>query len=164
MSRCCTTKPTNWSMHTAKTQISLGMGPVWSESSLYAQWVVTTQAFFMWTAKTLIRLGRCQGWSKSLLGAQSFCWFCHAQAHMVDMQVKRFSMSQLEWCLIDQVPLNCTLTEFQEHWWQLMYMETLDIKFPRYWRIGKKYSADPIARGFGRLPDERSSLIMFRLY
>ena len=34
------------------------------------------------TAKTLIRLWVCPGWSKSSLGTQSFCWFCHAVAHM----------------------------------------------------------------------------------
>ena len=34
-----TTKPTKWHVHPAKTQISLGIRPVWSESSLCAQWV-----------------------------------------------------------------------------------------------------------------------------
>ena len=33
------TKPTNWHVRPAKTQISLGIRPVWSESSLCAQWV-----------------------------------------------------------------------------------------------------------------------------
>ena len=33
------TKPTKWLVHPAKTQISLGIRPVWSESSLCAQWV-----------------------------------------------------------------------------------------------------------------------------
>ena len=33
------TKPTKWHVRPAKTQISLGIRPVWSESSLYAQWV-----------------------------------------------------------------------------------------------------------------------------
>ena len=33
------TKPTKWHMHPAKTQISLGIRPVWSESSLCTQWV-----------------------------------------------------------------------------------------------------------------------------
>ena len=38
----------------------------------------------MRVAKTLIRLGGCPGWSESSLGAQSFCWFCHAAAQMLD--------------------------------------------------------------------------------
>ena len=33
------TKPIKWSVCPAKTQISLGICPVWSESSQYAQWV-----------------------------------------------------------------------------------------------------------------------------
>ena len=40
-----------------KTQISLGIHPVWSESSLCAQLVAKDPSFFMRTAKTLIRLG-----------------------------------------------------------------------------------------------------------
>ena len=42
-------KPNKMSVPPAKTQISLGIRPVWSESSRCAQW---TQAFFMRTAKT----------------------------------------------------------------------------------------------------------------
>ena len=33
------TKPTYWHVRPAKTLISLGIRPVWSESSLYAQWI-----------------------------------------------------------------------------------------------------------------------------
>ena len=33
------TKSTKWRMHPAKTQFSLGICPVWSESSLCAQWI-----------------------------------------------------------------------------------------------------------------------------
>ena len=51
----------------AKTQISINLGirPVWSESSLCAQWIAKTQA------KTLIRLDGCPGWSESSLGAHA---------------------------------------------------------------------------------------------
>ena len=33
------TKPTKWHVRPAKTQISLGIHPVWSESSLFTLWV-----------------------------------------------------------------------------------------------------------------------------
>ena len=33
------------SVHPAKTQINLGIGPVWSESSLCVQWVAKDQSF-----------------------------------------------------------------------------------------------------------------------
>ena len=62
----------------AKTQISLDICPVWSESSL---------AFFMQTAKTLFRLGGCPGWSESSLGAHSLCWFCHVVAQISNWKV-----------------------------------------------------------------------------
>ena len=72
------TKPTKWHVRPAKTQISLGIHPVWSASSLCAQW---PQVSVMRTAKTLISLGGCPGWSESSLGAHSLCLFCHVAAH-----------------------------------------------------------------------------------
>ena len=45
-------KTSKVSVRPAKTQISLGICPVWSESSLCGQWVHKDQAFFMQTAKT----------------------------------------------------------------------------------------------------------------
>ena len=39
------TKPTKWYVCPAKTQISLGTCPVWSESSLCAQWVAKDPSF-----------------------------------------------------------------------------------------------------------------------
>ena len=55
-----------WPVRPAKTQIKLGIHPVWSESSLSAHWV----AKVMRTVKTLIRQGGCPAWYVSLLGAQ----------------------------------------------------------------------------------------------
>ena len=40
-----TTKPTNWPVRPAKTQISLGIRPVWPEPSLCAQWVAKDPRF-----------------------------------------------------------------------------------------------------------------------
>ena len=39
------TKPTYWHVRPAKTQISLGIRPVWSESSLWLQWVAKDPSF-----------------------------------------------------------------------------------------------------------------------
>ena len=39
------TKPTKWHVHQAKTQISLGIRPVRSESLLCAQWVAKDLSF-----------------------------------------------------------------------------------------------------------------------
>ena len=60
-------------MRPVKTQISLGIRPVWSESSLCTQWVATDPSFLHGDRKDWsdIRLGGCPGWSKSLLGAHA---------------------------------------------------------------------------------------------
>ena len=42
---CLMTKPTKWHVRPAKTQISLSIRPVWSESSLCTQWVVKRPMF-----------------------------------------------------------------------------------------------------------------------
>ena len=39
------TKPTNWHVRPAKTQISLGIRPIWSESSLCTPWIAKDQIF-----------------------------------------------------------------------------------------------------------------------
>ena len=39
------TKPSKWHVRPAKTQLSLGIRPVWSESSLCAQWVAKDPSF-----------------------------------------------------------------------------------------------------------------------
>ena len=57
------TKPTKWHVRPAKTPISLGIHPVWSEScwpqeESLGPWLPTEH-----TAKTLIRLSGCLGWS-----------------------------------------------------------------------------------------------------
>ena len=73
------------SVRPAKTQISLGIRPVWSESLLCAQWVAKDPRFLHADSekKTLIRQDGYPGWSESLLGAHSFCWFCHVAAQIV---------------------------------------------------------------------------------
>ena len=61
----------------AKTQISLGIHPVWSESSLPA-WRNLGSLDTHWAADTRADL--------SLLGAQSFRWFCHEAAHFMQIR------------------------------------------------------------------------------
>ena len=75
------TKPTKWHVRPAKTQISLGIHPVWSESSLYSD--QPGRPLSSCRKQTLIRLGGCPGWSESSLGAQPHCWFCHETAQIL---------------------------------------------------------------------------------
>ena len=86
-------------VRTAKTQINLGIHPVWSESlwRLGSAWAsaqsdqnlrcpheesLGPELPIECKAKTLIRLGGCPGWSESLQGAHSFCCFCHVLAQI----------------------------------------------------------------------------------
>ena len=74
------TKPTKWHMRPAKTQISLGICPVWSESSLCTQCI-----------PKLSSCGQRRHWS-DWADAQAdlslhwvhmpFCWFCREAAHI----------------------------------------------------------------------------------
>ena len=65
------TKPTKWPVRPVKTHISMGIRPVWSESSLCAQWVAMDPSFLhtnsedsdQQTGQMPSRLGRCPGWS-----------------------------------------------------------------------------------------------------
>ena len=89
-------KTNNVAVRSAKTQISLGIRPVWSESSLSTwrklgslatHWMHSKDSDQTWRMPRLIRpTGRMPrlirpGWSESSLGAYSFCWFCHVVAH-----------------------------------------------------------------------------------
>ena len=76
------TRPTMWPVCPAKTQISLGIRPVWSESSLSA-WRKLGSLATLWAHS--------KDWSDwvdaqadlSLRWAHmSFCWFCHEAAHI----------------------------------------------------------------------------------
>ena len=63
-----TTKPTNWPLLPTKMQISLGICPVWSESSL-SVWRNTGSSAIQWA--------QCKDSDQT----EPFCWFCHEAAH-----------------------------------------------------------------------------------
>ena len=69
-------KTNKMTVRAAKTQISLGIRPVWSESSLSA-WRKLGSLATHWAHSEY------PGWSELSLGAHSFCWFCHVVAHVV---------------------------------------------------------------------------------
>ena len=74
----------------AKTQIRLGISPVWSESLLCAQWVAKDPIFHHADSEDSDQTGRMPGRSESSLCAHSLCWFCHEAAHMVLSHIKQF--------------------------------------------------------------------------
>ena len=76
------TKPTKWHVRPAKTQVSLGIHPVWSESSLSAWRKLGSLATHWVHSEGSDQTGRTPRLIWSSLGAQSFCWFCHEAAHL----------------------------------------------------------------------------------
>ena len=66
----CMTKPTKWHVRPAKTQISLGICPVWSVFAVCMKkaWVLSYPSS---AQRRLIRLGQCPGWPESSLGAHA---------------------------------------------------------------------------------------------
>ena len=69
-------KTNKLSVRPAKTQISLGIRPVWSESSLSAWWNLGSLATHWVHSEDSDQTGR-------MLGAHSFCWICHVIAHLL---------------------------------------------------------------------------------
>ena len=65
----------------AKTQLSLGIRPVWSVFPVRMKkaWVLS---YPLSAQRKLIRLGGCPGWLETSLGAQPLCWFCHEVADL----------------------------------------------------------------------------------
>ena len=84
-------------MRPAKTRISLGILPVWSESSLCAQWVAKYPRFLHADSEDSDQTGRIPSWSESSLGAHSFCWFCHVAAHLSVRRSKGIFVSVSIW-------------------------------------------------------------------
>ena len=70
------TKLTKWSMCPLKTQISLGICPVWSESLLCAQWVAEDSSFLQVDSEDSDQADPSLRWAH-----MPFCWFCHEAAH-----------------------------------------------------------------------------------
>ena len=70
-------------VHPAKTRISLGIHPVWSESSLCTQWIAKDPSFLQWR---LISPGGCPGWSESSLGAHIILLVLSCSGSYVAMQ------------------------------------------------------------------------------
>ena len=76
-----TTKPTKWHVRPAKTQISLGICPVWSESSLSTWGKLKSLAIIrvhlsLWSDWVDAQADLSLHWVQ-----RSFCWFCHEAAH-----------------------------------------------------------------------------------
>ena len=77
-------KTNKMTVRPAKTQISLGIRQVWSESSLSAWRKLGSLATYWAHSKASDQTGRIAQADQFLLGAQSFCWFCHEAAQILN--------------------------------------------------------------------------------
>ena len=82
------TKPTKWHMRPTKTQISLGIRPVWSESSLCAQLVAKDPSFLHADSEDSDQTGRMH---------MLFCWFWCEAAQLLYLLQLLVQMWTLQW-------------------------------------------------------------------
>ena len=93
-------KTNQMSVRPAKTQIILGICPVWSVFAVRMKeaWVLS---YPLSAQQRLIRLGGCPGWSESSLGAQPHCWFCSCRssnsAEVVQMWALPWLLVSMKW-------------------------------------------------------------------
>ena len=83
----------------AKTQIRLGIRPVWSESSLSAWRKLGSLATHWVRCEDSDQTG-CLGWSESSLGAHSLCWFCHEAARFITSCL--YCFAAMLWSILSQ--------------------------------------------------------------
>ena len=88
------TKSTKWLVRPAKTQIGLGIRPVWSESLLCAQWVAKGPSF-LHSLSGQQRLWSDWGDAQADLSLRwahmPFCWFCHVAAHLFLYSILKYT-------------------------------------------------------------------------
>ena len=67
----------------AKTQISLGIHPVWSESALCAEWVAKDPRFLHADSEVSDHSGRMSRLISLRWAHMPLCWFCYEAAHIM---------------------------------------------------------------------------------
>ena len=72
-----------------KTQISLGIRPIWSESSLCAQWVAKDSSFLYADSEDSHQTGRMPRLTWVFAGRTPVCWVCHVAAQILNLASKK---------------------------------------------------------------------------
>ena len=93
-----TTKPTKWRVRPAKTQISLGIRPVWSVSSLSAWRKLGSLATHWAHSEDPDQTRRMHRLIWVFAGCIChFCWFCHVAAHLSKNALERYQQYCSQW-------------------------------------------------------------------
>ena len=82
---CSMTKLTKWHVHPAKTQISLGICPVWSESSLSAWRNIGPLTIYWALSEDWLDGADAQADLSLRWAHMSVCWICRAKAHLISV-------------------------------------------------------------------------------
>ena len=82
---CSTTKSTKWHVRPVKTQISLGIRPVWSASSLCTQWVAKDPRFLHADSEDWSDWADAEADLSVRRAHRSFGWFCRAASYLLQL-------------------------------------------------------------------------------
>ena len=85
------TNPTKWPLRPAKTQISVGVRPVWSESSQCAQWVAKDPMFLHADSEDFDQTGRMPRLICVFTGRNGHFAGCVMRRHMYTLQLSRLA-------------------------------------------------------------------------
>ena len=103
----------------AKSQISLGICPVWSESSLCTQWVAKDPSFLQADSEDWSDWADAQADLSLWWVHMSFYWFCHEAAHFSftynhSLSLHKASIDKLDILTVRSVPF-ISLTGAKKH-------------------------------------------------
>ena len=117
-------KPTKWSVRPAKTQISLGIRPVWSESSLCAQWVDQDLSFLHANREDSDQTGQPPRLIRAFAGRTCHLLVLSWGGSFWKTMVKAYQI----WKIL--TPQNCCTCNFPRIWkrWFMIHYR----KFPKY--------------------------------
>ena len=136
------TKLTNWHVSLAKTQISLGIHPVWSKSSLSA-WRRLGSLVTHWVHN---EDSDQTGHMPRLIWVQwahmPFCWFCHALAHIwLKYLYQILNVKSASWATqsdsVAQIII-CPSIHIHTYTILIIKMQKYHI-YPKYWSILSSY-------------------------
>ena len=96
----CLAISTKWHVHPATTQISLGICPVWSESSLFAGRKLGSIATHWVHSEDFDQTGRMPRLIWVFAGCTChFGWFCHETAQIATEKKKKNAIEKKQWSL-----------------------------------------------------------------
>ena len=131
-------KTNKMTVRSVKTQISLGNRPVWSESSLRAQWVAMDPSFLHAGSKDWSDWVDAQADLSLCWVHMSFCWFWHEVAHLIYEKKKNcFSLLMLFpakvvfmcWRNVRFIPFEhmcvfyCKMIEWKSEWMKVFFLQ-----------------------------------------